>query len=62
MIATPLSRLRRLVRHCLDVVGVRVARWTRPAPLVVAAAVADVTRSRSELLLENALLRHQLVV
>ena len=38
-------------------------RWTRPIPLAVAAgAAADATRSRSALLLENALLRHQLVV
>lgn len=63
MIATPLTRLRHLARRFLGATWTRVARWTRPAPLAVAAgAVADAMRSRSALLLENALLRHQLVV
>jgi putative transposase len=63
MIATPLTRLRHLARRFLAAARTRVTRWTRPAPLAVAAgAAADATRSRSALLLENALLRHQLVV
>src|SRR3954454_9945427 len=63
MIVTPLTCLRHLARRFLAAARARVTRWTRPAPLAVAAgAAADATRSRSALLLENALLRHQLVV
>ena len=63
MIAVPLPRLRHLARRFLAAARARVARWTRPAPLALAlGAAADATRSRSELLLENALLRHQLLV
>ncbi len=63
MIATPLTRLRHQARRFLAAARTRVTRWTRPAPLAVAAgAAADATRSRTALLLENALLRHQLIV
>ncbi len=63
MIATPLKHLRHLARRFLAAARTRVTRWTRPAALGIAAeAAADATRSRSTLLLENALLRHQLVV
>ena len=63
MIATLFKRLRHLGHRLLATARARVAQWTRPAPLAVAAGAAvDTTRSRSALLLENALLRHQLVV
>ncbi len=63
MIADPLLRLRHLARRFLAATRARVAQWTRPIPLAVAVgAAADATRTRSALLLENALLRHQLVV
>jgi len=63
MIAIPLPRLRRLACRLVAAARARLARWTRPAPLAVAAgAAADATRSSSELLLENALLRHQVAV
>ena len=63
MLATPLPRLRQLARRFLAAARARVAGWTRPAPLAVAVGAAiDATRTRSELLLENALLRHQLLV
>src|SRR3954454_14464055 len=63
MIVTPLTCLRHLARRFLAAARARVTRWTRPTPIAVAAgAAADATRSRSALLLENALLRHQLVV
>src|SRR3954452_23880899 len=63
MIVTPLTCLRHLARRFLAAARTRVTRWTRPIPLAVAAgAAADATRSRAALLLENALLRHQLVV
>ena len=63
MLIAALSRLRYLARRSATAARTRLDRWTRPAPLALAlGAVADATRSRSELLLENALLRHQLVV
>jgi len=63
MLATPLKRLRHLARRSLAAARARVTRWTRPAPLaIVAGAAADATRCRADLLLENALLRHQLVI
>jgi putative transposase len=63
MIANPLRRLRHLARRFLVATRARVARWARPIPVAVAVgAAADATRTRSDLLLENALLRHQLVV
>ncbi len=63
MIALSLPRLHHLPRQFLAAMRARVARWTRPAPLVIASgAVADAARSRPELLVENALLRHQLLV
>ncbi len=63
MIATPLKRLRHSARRFLAAAPLWVTRWTRSVPLTVAAGAAvDATRSRSALLLENALLRHQLVV
>ncbi len=63
MSADPLLRLRHVARRFLAATRARVARWTRPIPLAVAVgAAADATRTRSALLLENALLRHQLVV
>jgi hypothetical protein len=63
MLIAALSRLRYLARRSATAARTRLARWTRPAPLVFAlGAAADATRSHSELLLENALLRHQLVV
>jgi putative transposase len=62
-IATPRKPLRHLTRRFLSAARTRVTRWTRPVPLTVAAGAAvDATRSRSALLLENALLRHQLAV
>jgi len=49
-----------LALRILAAARARVARWTTPAPVTVAAgAVVGTTRSKRELLLENALLRHQ---
>ena len=63
MVSAPLPRLGRLVRRALAAARGRVAAWSRPAPLAVAVAAAvDATRSRPELLLGNALLRHQLAI
>lgn len=63
MLANPLPRVRHLAHRFVATTRARVARWTRPAPLALAiGAAADATWSRSDLLLENALLRHQLAV
>ena len=37
-------------------------RWIKPATSVLISALSDLTRSRTDLLLENALLRQQLIV
>ena len=60
-------KLPHLIRRCLNAlcheVNQRLRRWTKPynqsLPLNV---VLDLTRSKSELVLENALLRQQLIV
>jgi putative transposase len=55
------------VKRGLKAVGLRVVdrlrEWTRPNNhSLVSGAVADATRSKSELMLENALLRQQVIV
>ena len=63
MRTTLLPRLRHLVQRVHTAVRGRVARWLRPVPLALVAGVtSDARRSRAELVLENALLRHQLAV
>jgi putative transposase len=64
MLACLLERIRPLVRTAVRALAHRVARWTRPATStsLVPATVADLVRSRPELVAENALLRQQLVV
>ena len=58
-----LSRLKRLVSTCGKVLCARCVHWTRPLnsslPL---GTLADLGRSKSELMAENALLRQQLIV
>ena len=58
-----LTHLQRLVDGCLHALSSRFARWTKPLrtslPL---ATVADLGRSKSELIAENALLRQQLII
>src|SRR5919202_5786513 len=47
----------------VDALRTRVSRWTTPRPIALAAGLAaDLTRSRGDLLLENALLRQQVLV
>jgi putative transposase len=63
MLTRCLARLRRRVRHGVDALRARASQWTRPRPVAVAAGLAtDLTRSRRDLLLENALLRQQVIV
>ncbi len=63
MLATVLTRLRQLTSRGLAAVRVRVGGWTKPLPPTLAAGfVADLARSRRQLVVENALLRHQLII
>jgi putative transposase len=58
-----LSSLKRLFRLCLDRLHTRLDRWTRPLnPSLLLRTIADLGRSKSELMAENALLRQQLIV
>ena len=64
MCARLLDRVRHLARTALDAVRGQLLRWTRPAATgsLVLGAAADLVRTRSELIAENALLRQQLIV
>jgi len=63
MFAYGLARLRQFARHCVDTVRVRVSAWTKPRPPSLATGLAtDLVRRRHELLLENAVLRQQVIV
>ena len=58
-----LSSLKRLIRLCLDKLHTRFIRWTRPLTRsVLLGTIADLGRSKSELITENALLRQQLIM
>jgi putative transposase len=58
-----LSHLRRLVGTSLDVLRVRFVDWTTPLTLSLPfGTLADLARSKSELVAENALLRQQLII
>ena len=59
-----LDRARRLASTAMDVLRSRLLRWTRPATAssLILGAAADLVRSRSELVAENALLRQRLIV
>ncbi len=55
--------LRRLKNGCLDALSSRFTRWTKPLRTSLPmATLADLARSKSELIAENALLRQQLIV
>ena len=63
MLARCLSYLHHLAGRCRDAVRTRLARWTQPAPASLAGGLAaDLVRSKQELVLENALLRQQLII
>src|SRR5215467_331786 len=57
------TSLRRLKNGCLGELSSRIVRWTTPLrtslPL---ATLTDLGRSKSELLVENAILRQQLII
>ncbi len=58
-----MSRVFTTLQRCLEALTSRFARWTKPLrtslPL---STLTDLSRSKSELIAENALLRHQLIV
>jgi predicted transcriptional regulator len=55
--------LKRLIRLCLDRLHTRFVQWTRPlTPSLLLGTIADLGRSKSELMAENALLRQQLII
>src|SRR5436309_1555831 len=58
-----LVSLRERVQRGVNALRTRASRWTQPRPVALAAGLAaDLTRSRGDLLLENALLRQQPLV
>ena len=58
-----LSSLKRLIRLRLDRLHTRFVRWTRPLNTsLLLGTIADLGRSKSELMAANALLRQQLIM
>jgi len=58
-----LSRLKQLVGTSLDVLRVRFIDWIKPlSPSLPLGTLADLARTKSELVAENALLRQQLII
>ena len=63
MLTRCLTWPRQRVRYGVDAIRTRVGQRTTPRPVALAVGLAaDLTRSRGDLLLENALLRQQLLV
>ncbi len=61
--ARVVTSLRRLKDGCLHALSARFARWTKPLRLSLSLqTMADLGRSKSELIAENALLRQQLII
>jgi hypothetical protein len=59
MIGTILNPL----KHLGSQLKQSIKRWTKPATVIlITGTLADMTRSRAELMVENAMLRQQLIV
>nr|HET6904699.1 hypothetical protein [Ktedonobacteraceae bacterium] len=57
------TSLRRLKDGCLHILSSRLTQWTKPlVTSLPLATLTDLGRSKSELVAENALLRHQLTI
>ena len=57
------TSVRRLKKSCLDALSSRLTRWTTPLrSSFLLGTLADLGRSNSELIAENALLRQQLII
>jgi transposase InsO family protein len=63
VLSTLLNRVKRLVDTGVQAIRTRMATWTKPAShTFIRGTVVDLTRSKAELMAENALLRQQLIV
>ena len=63
MLARCLTWLRQRFQHGVGAIRTRASRWTQPHTVALAVGLAtDLTRSRGDLLLENALLRQQVLI
>ena len=63
MLRRSLAWLRHRVQRGVDALRTRVSRWTTPRPVALTVGLAaDLTRRRGDRLLENALLRQQVLV
>ncbi len=63
MLARCLAPLRQFAGRCLHLVATQLSALTRPAtPSLATGLVTDLLRSKQDLVLENALLRQQLIV
>jgi putative transposase len=61
--ARVLTHILRLKGFCLDVLQHHFVRWTKPHPSsLLLGSLADLSRSKSQLIAENALLRQQLIM
>jgi len=56
------EKLRDLVSDLVDHVERKVREWTRPRPSIFLGAASDLLRGKNDLVVENALLRQQLIV
>ena len=57
------TTLQRLKDGCLEALSSHFARWTKPlGTSLPLSTLTDLGRSKSELIAENALLRHQLII
>ena len=58
-----LTHLKQFVGLCVKTLWAHVLQWTRPlTPSLPLQSLADLSRSKSELIAENALLRQQLII
>ncbi len=63
MLTMMLNSVQRFVDSAVQAIRHRVARWTKPAnSSLISGTVVDLTRSKAELVVENTLLRQQLIV
>jgi transposase InsO family protein len=63
MLVGCLTRLKHLTSQCVQAVRTRLIAWTKPASASLAGSMAaDMLRNKQELVLENALLRQQLII
>src|SRR3712207_5833119 len=63
MLAPCLAHLRQLTGRCLHLVGTHLSALTKPpTPSLAGGVVTDLLRSKQDLVVENALLRQQLLV